>query len=260
MALAALDQESAEFHGDPDRTYLMGLSMGGYGAWELAKNHPQRWAAAAIAAGGIFWSYAPERWLQQSTLPGEYARAVGRMPVWLFHGTEDNVVLPKQSELMFDALKMGGGRVKFWLYQGLKHDCWTRGFDEPELPKWLLSKRLEPRLEAKLEPASERLVVPQHPPAVKLTAAQLDALTGEYVDARGHTVATVFHQGETIWERNLQGELSELAAETAGTLFYPNGSSISRVMVERDAAGRVTALLFRDDRHEERWERKAPVR
>ena len=42
-----------EFHADPDRTYLTGLSMGGYGAWELARLHPHRWAAVAIAAAGV---------------------------------------------------------------------------------------------------------------------------------------------------------------------------------------------------------------
>ena len=62
MAMATLDRETAEFDGDPERTYLTGLSMGGYGAWELAPHVPHRWAAVAIASGGIFWSYAPERW------------------------------------------------------------------------------------------------------------------------------------------------------------------------------------------------------
>ena len=93
LAMATLDQETAEFHGDPERTYLSGLSLGGYGAWELARLHPHRWAAVAIAAGGVFWSYAPERWQQVSTLPAEYAHALGRTPVWLFHGTDDPVVV-----------------------------------------------------------------------------------------------------------------------------------------------------------------------
>src|SRR5579864_5695778 len=78
MAMAALDQEVAEFHTDPARTYLTGLSMGGYGAWELARLYPHRWAAIAIAAGGPFWSYAPERWERSTTLPPEYARIIGR--------------------------------------------------------------------------------------------------------------------------------------------------------------------------------------
>src|SRR5579859_824337 len=66
MAMTVLDQETEEFHGDRSRTYLSGLSMGGYGAWELARQYPKRWAAIAIAAGGVFWSYAPERWQQAS--------------------------------------------------------------------------------------------------------------------------------------------------------------------------------------------------
>ena len=94
LAMSSLDQESAEFHGDPSRTYLTGLSLGGYGAWELARLHPHRWAAIAIAACGVFWSYEPDRWQLASTLPAEYARAVGRTPVWLFHGSLDNVVVP----------------------------------------------------------------------------------------------------------------------------------------------------------------------
>src|SRR6185503_20987868 len=52
MAMSELDRTSAEFHGDPARTYLSGLSMGGYGSWELARMYPTRWAAVAIAAGG----------------------------------------------------------------------------------------------------------------------------------------------------------------------------------------------------------------
>src|ERR1035437_1931239 len=69
MAIATLDQEAAEFHADPTRNYLAGLSLGGYGAWELARLYPQRSAAIVIAAGGPFWSYAPERWQQAATLP-----------------------------------------------------------------------------------------------------------------------------------------------------------------------------------------------
>lgn len=258
MAMAELDAETAEFHGDGSRTYLTGLSMGGYGAWELARQYPNRWAAIAVAAGGIFWSYAPDRWLQASTLPGEYAHALGRTPVWLFHGAEDNVVAPRQDELLYTALKAAGGRVRLWVYQGLKHDCWARAFREPEVPRWLLAHRREAR-----EPAAfaERASIPLHPSALKLTPAQLDSFAGEYVDKRGLVVVTLFRQGELLYQKNHYGEIAELAAETNSLLFYPNGSSITRITVERDSQGRVSGLLLRDDRHEERWERtRAPLR
>jgi predicted esterase len=256
MAMAALDQEITEFHTDPSRTYLTGLSMGGYGAWELARLYPHRWAAIAIASGGPFWSYAPERWQQATTLPGEYARAVGHTPIWMFHGSEDNVVPPRESDLMFNAFKAGGGNVRLWIYQGLHHDSWARAYNEPELPRWLLSHHLGMVPDP---PAfAERLVIPLHPTAIKLPAAALDAIAGEYRDANGHLTATVFRQGDALYEKDPHGEVTEVEAEAPNTFFYPLGSIWTRLTVEHDKQGRVTALIYHDDRHEERWERTHP--
>ncbi|HEY1902204.1 MAG TPA: alpha/beta hydrolase-fold protein [Terracidiphilus sp.] len=262
MAMAALDRETEEFHGDPERTYLTGLSLGGYGAWELGRDDPHRWAAIAIAAGGVFWSYAPERWQEAATLPAEYARPLGRTPVWLFHGTDDPVVPPRESELMFEAFKANGGNIRLWLYQGLRHDCWTRAYDEPELPRWLLAHRAltqDTAQTAVAEPPSqaERIVIPFHPPVLKLSAALLDSLAGEYCDQRGRPSITIFRQGDQLYEKNLQGEIAELAAESPASFFYLNGSSTTRLIFEHDAQGRVTTLVFHDDRHEERWEKRS---
>jgi predicted esterase len=254
LAMESLDRETAEFHLDTDRTYLTGLSLGGYGAWELVKRHPRRWAAVAIAASGIFWSYAPERWQEASTLPAEYAHALGHTPVWIFHGTEDNVVAVKQSELMYEAFKSAGGRVRLWLYQGLKHDCWTRAYNEPELPRWLLAHHLEPHPPA--QPFAERLFIPLHPPAIKLASSVLDSLAGEYRDLGGHLVAIFYRQGDQLFEKTTQGDTYEVAAETSSIFFYPNGTSVSRLVFERDAQGRVLGVIYHDDRHEERWERR----
>ncbi len=253
MAMAALDQEISEFHTDPSRTYLTGLSMGGYGAWELARLYPHRWAAIAIAAGGPFWSYAPERWQQAATIPGEYARAVGHTPVWMFHGSEDNVVPPRESDLMYNALKANGGNVRLWIYQGLHHDSWARAYNEPELPRWLLAHHLG----GEKEPAAfaERLVIPLHPNAIKLPLTALDAIAGEYRDANGHLAATLFRQGEVLYEKDPHGEVTEVEAESPNVFFYPLGGIWTRLSVEHDPQGRVTALVYHDDRHEERWER-----
>jgi hypothetical protein len=265
LAIEALDQETAEFHADPDRQYLTGLSLGGYGAWELAREYPHRWAAIAIVAGGIFWSYAPERWQEAATLPAEYAQSLTGTPIWLFHGLDDPVVPPRESELMFDALKAAGGHVRLWLFQGLKHDCWTRAYNEPELPRWLLAHHTAPQPAAtesssatpEVTPLAERIVIPFHPPAIKLSTAQLDALSGIYTDKDGHPVITIFSQADQLFEKNMQGEIAELAAESATVFYYLNGSSTTRLTFEHDAQARVTALVLRDDRHEERWEKRA---
>ena len=253
LAMAELDMEQAEFHTDPDRTYLTGLSMGGYGAWEIAKANPHRWAAIAIASGGIFWSYAPERWQESATLPAEYASALGRTPVWLFHGSDDPVVPVKESELMFAALKAGSGHVRLWIYQGLKHDAWTRAYNEPELPHWLLTHRLNP---PEQQAFAERLVIPQHPNPVKLTTTALDSIAGEYHDVNGHLSATLYRQGDQLLQKDVHGEVTPLEAESYTTFFYPQGGYWTRLIVERDTQGRVSGLLYRDDRHEERWEKK----
>jgi acetyl esterase/lipase len=261
MAMATLDRETEEFRGDPEHTYLSGLSLGGYGAWELARLYPHRWAAIAIAASGVFWSYAPERWEEVKTLPAEYAHAIGRTPVWLFHGADDPVVPPRESELMFDALKAAGGHVRLWIYQGLGHDCWSRAYDEPELPRWLLSHHSALANAAgsavsEVSPFAERLVIPLHPTAIKLPASILDSLGGEYRDKNGNPVIAIFRQGDQLYEKNQQGEISELAAESASSFFYLNGTSTTRLSFERDAQGHVTTLVLRDDRHEERWEKR----
>jgi hypothetical protein len=85
---------------------------------------------------------------------------------------------------------------------------------------------------------------------------QLDALAGEYRDSAGHITATLYRQGDVLFEKTPQGDNWELAAESYSVLFYPNGGTISRLHVERDSQGKVSALVFHDDRHEERWERR----
>ena len=266
LAMAALNRETTEFNGDPDRTYLTGLSLGGYGAWELARLYPRRWAAVLIVSSGIFWSYAPERWTRAFSLPGEYARAVGRTPFWLFHGSEDSVVNTRQSEIMYEALKTSGGRVRLWIYQGMHHDTWTRAYNEPDVPRWLLDHRLPapppPRgaknvfREPEPPPYSERIVVPLHPPAIKLTQPQLDNLLGDYLEPNGYVAVTLFVQNDKLYIRNRYGEVDELAAASPTDLFYPQGSFATRIAAERAPDGRITALILRDDRHDERWEKK----
>lgn len=251
MAIAALNAEVKEFHGDPDRLYLTGLSMGGYGAWEIARAYPRRFAAIVPVCGGIFWSYAPERWREQNSLPEEYARAIGRTPVWIFHGANDPIVSPRQSILMYQALKANAGDVRFWEYEGIKHNVWDRAYAEPQLPRWLLAQRLSavPRL----TPASEEVLVPIHPVPARVDPEIYEAYAGEYVDQRA-VVATIFRQGDRLFSRNRIGEVAELLPESPTTFFYPTGGT-RRLTFERDADGRVTGIRFHDDRHEEFWER-----
>jgi hypothetical protein len=91
---------------------------------------------------------------------------------------------------------------------------------------------------------------------MRLTPAQVENLVGEYIESNGNTALAVFWQGERLYGRDRFGDISELAAESPTQLFYPDGSSIPRLVAQRDNAGHVTAMVFRDDRHEERWEKR----
>ena len=121
--IALLDEVQSKYKVDPDRVYLTGLSMGGFGTWETATQYPERFAAIVpICGGGRPYS----------------AARLKNLPAWVFHGEKDNVVPIKRSEEMVDALKKAGGDVKFTRYPEAGHDSWTETYNNPELYDWFL--------------------------------------------------------------------------------------------------------------------------
>lgn len=120
---ALLDAVMAQYGVDADRVYLTGLSMGGYGAWSLATVYPERFAAIAPICGG------GDR---------RMACVLKDLPVWVFHGAQDDVVPLARSEKMVEALRACGGDVRFTIYPDAEHDSWTRTYDNPELYEWFL--------------------------------------------------------------------------------------------------------------------------
>jgi len=129
MLKVLTDKIIADYAVDPDRVYLTGLSMGGYGTWALAATYPDRFAAIAPVCGG-----------------GEpkTVRAFTHIPAWVFHGDADNIVGVEESRRMVEALKAEGGDVKFTVYPGVGHDAWTETYNNPELYEWLLKQKRQP--------------------------------------------------------------------------------------------------------------------
>jgi predicted peptidase len=128
-ALKALLDEIKEKHRvDPDRIYVTGLSMGGFGTWALAAAYPKEIAAIAPICGG-----------------GEpiWARRIKNIPAWVFHGGKDPVVPVERSKVMVNALKKAGGTVRLTIYPEAGHDSWTETYNNPELYTWLLEQRRE---------------------------------------------------------------------------------------------------------------------
>ncbi|MBS4218666.1 prolyl oligopeptidase family serine peptidase [Bacillus sp. FJAT-49711] len=122
---ALIDEIIEQYRVDKKRVYVTGLSMGGFGTWDIAKRYPEKFAAAAPICGG------------GSTKNIERLKGV---PVWAFHGAKDDVVLLEESERMVEALSEVGGSVKLTVYPDANHDSWTETYNNPDFYKWLLSK------------------------------------------------------------------------------------------------------------------------
>ena len=158
-AIKALDQTVREFNGDPQRIYLAGLSLGGYGSWYLAAKYPNKFAAVVPVAGGIVPPISvqriqplardkslmsPEMFALYSA-PDPYAafvKAVGKTPVWIFHGGQDDTIDVNESRRMAAALKAAGGTVKYTEYPEEKHFIADRVFTDAEFWKWLMRQKL----------------------------------------------------------------------------------------------------------------------
>ncbi len=151
QALAALDASIKEFHGDRSRVYLTGLSMGGYGTWDMAAKYPNRFAAYVVICGGIRGPAAlPALHVALADDPkvadpyAETAKRIGKTPVWIFHGANDPAVPVEESVKMAAALQAAGGNVKFTEYAGIGHESWDKAYAEPGLFDWMLAQRLNP--------------------------------------------------------------------------------------------------------------------
>lgn len=119
-----IDKMISYFSADPERIYLCGLSMGGFGTWYTAMAYPEIFAAIApCCGGGMAWN--------AHTLT---------MPVWAFHGLEDSIVNPRHTIEMVEALKPLNPNLRYSLYEGVGHNSWEKAFSEETL-EWLLSNK-----------------------------------------------------------------------------------------------------------------------
>lgn len=109
---------------DRKRIYLTGLSMGGYGTWYTALRHPNIFAAIApVCGGGMVWK-----------------ANVLDMPIWAFHGEDDDIVYPSESKNMICKIRSAGVNredVRLTILDNVGHDAWTYAYTT-ELIEWML--------------------------------------------------------------------------------------------------------------------------
>lgn len=133
--LPLLDEIVKNYAVDRSRIYLTGLSMGGYGAWNLGMSHPELFAAIVpICGGGEFIS----PFLSSRDKP----EALQSLGIWAFHGAKDPTVPLSETERMVDLVKKLGVReVKLTVYPEAGHDAWTETYKNPQLYQWMLEHK-----------------------------------------------------------------------------------------------------------------------
>jgi predicted peptidase len=126
LTLELLDRLEREFSIDVRRIYVTGLSMGGFGVWDILARQPTRFAAAVPVCGG-----------------GDLATAkrLAAVPIWAFHGAQDGAVKPSRSRDMIAALRQAGGSPRYTEYPDAGHDSWTATYRDPEMMAWLFAQR-----------------------------------------------------------------------------------------------------------------------
>jgi len=125
-ALMALDETLKTCAVEPDRVILTGISMGGFGSWEVGSAEPGRFAAVAPVCG--FGD-------PQKTL------ALKDKPVWTLLGDADNARIVGGTRAIVAALKEAGGSPRLTEYPGVGHNSWDRAYNNHDLIEWMLAQK-----------------------------------------------------------------------------------------------------------------------
>ena len=111
---------------DTKRIYVLGLSLGGMGTYDIICRNPKLFAAAIPICGGVNL---------------DRLKSVRRIPIRIFHGSDDSAVSVEYSRNAYIELKANGSQqVKFKEYPGVNHNSWTPAFAEPDFMSWMFSQ------------------------------------------------------------------------------------------------------------------------
>ena len=109
---------------DPERVYLTGISMGGFGAWDLAVRSPELFAGVAVVCGGG---------------DARHAARLATVPIWLVHSAGDRSVPVDRTDRLFDALRRHDADVTYTRYKRLGHvETWREFYGSRVLYDWFL--------------------------------------------------------------------------------------------------------------------------
>ncbi len=111
---------------DKNRVYILGLSMGGMGTFDMVCRFPDIFAAAVPICGGVY--------------PDRLAKAKN-VKFRIFHGDADSVVSVENSRAAYEALKKYGASVEYTEFPGCEHNSWNPAFNTPDFFSWLFKQK-----------------------------------------------------------------------------------------------------------------------
>lgn len=127
---AALEEVASKYRVDRSRIYVVGFSRGGFVAWALAEQFPDKSATIVPIAGGGNRHYLN--------------RTNEKAAFWVFHGSNDNVIPLSDSVVLYERLKALDRNARLTVLEGVDHSGieWAT-LNDAELWDWLLKQRLE---------------------------------------------------------------------------------------------------------------------
>lgn len=129
--LEMLDTVNQKFKGDNNRTYLTGLSTGGFGVWYMGSRYPERFAAMAPITAFGHPDLAP-------------AIVEAKMPLWNITGGRDPYVKMEYFYPVLNRLEeLGHKEVRFTVHEDMGHIAWQRAYQGNDLYDWFLSQNKE---------------------------------------------------------------------------------------------------------------------
>lgn len=137
-----IDSVVREVHGDPNRVYLTGISMGGILAYDLVLDNPGKFAALVTVAAPVVIQPTPDRASRFPTARSHpaMAKALANTPVWIFQGAHDEAALAADARHLVAALEEAHVPVTYTEYADGNHDVWDRAYETPELWSWLFAQ------------------------------------------------------------------------------------------------------------------------
>ena len=124
VAVMALLRDIVATHPvDPARIYVTGISMGGFGTWDIVPRLPGFFAAMMPICGGV-----------DEATAALYKDGVA---IRFFHGGADSVVTPEYSRRMDKALTAAGVAHGYTEYPGVNHNSWTQTYANDAILAWM---------------------------------------------------------------------------------------------------------------------------